>query len=295
MFRPVGLTLRAHLRSARRSHSYNSNVARTITGKVIIITGASSGIGRAAAVALGRESAKLVLVARREDRLRQLEREIHGDTLVLSFDLRDKAQVKQMMEQTINRYGRIDVLINNAGFGFQGSVENTPAEVVREIFELNFDAALVACQLAIPIMRKQGGGHIINVSSVVGRRALPLSGIYCATKFALNGISEALRIEVKDSNIDVSIVSPAATESEFGEHVRHSGVKARFKAVGRTQTSEEVAAAIVRCIKNPKIEVFPNRASRLLAWANALAPSLVDRIMMRFLRARVEALSDVKR
>ena len=100
-------------------------------------------------------------------------------------------------------------------------------------------------------MRQQGRGHIINVSSIVGRRALPLSGIYCATKFALNGISEALRIELKDSNIDVSIVSPAATESEFGDHVRHGDVNAKFKAVGHVQSSEEVAAAIVRCIKDP--------------------------------------------
>lgn len=160
-------------------------MARTIAGKVIIITGASSGIGRAAAVALAREGAKVVLVARREERLKQLEREINGDALVLPLDLRDKQQVEQMIEQTVKCYGRIDVLINNAGFGFQGSVESTPPEVVREIFDLNFGAALLASQRAIPIMRKQGSGHIINVSSIVGRRALPLSGIYCATKFAL--------------------------------------------------------------------------------------------------------------
>src|SRR5581483_8873919 len=104
--------------------AYNSNVARTIAGKVIVITGASSGIGRAAAVAIGREGAKLVVVARREDRLKQLQQEISGDTLVLPLDLRDSKQVAQMIEPTMNRYGRIDVLINNAGFGFQGSVES---------------------------------------------------------------------------------------------------------------------------------------------------------------------------
>ena len=270
-------------------------MARTIGGKVIIITGASSGIGRAVAIALGREGAKLVLVARREDRLKQLAEEISGDTLVLALDLRDKVQVEQMIQETFNRYSRIDVLINNAGFGFQGSVESTSPQIVREIFELNFEAALLASQLSIPIMRKQCGGHIINVSSVVGRRAIPLSGIYCATKFALNGISEALRIELKDSNIDVSIVSPAATESEFGDHVRHGDVKATFKAVGHVQTSEQVAVAIVRCIKDPKIEVFPNRSSHLLAWANALVPSLVDKIMIRFFHARIETLSAAKK
>src|SRR5436305_8989718 len=213
-------------------------MAKLIKGKVIIVTGASSGIGRSTALALGREHARLVLVARRENRLKELEKEIGGDTLLLTLDLREKAQVEQMIRLTVEQYGRIDVLINNAGFGFQGSVENTPPQVVREIFDLNFDAALLACQLAVPIMRKQGGGHIINVSSIVGRRAIPLSGIYCATKFALNGISEALRIELKDSNIDVSIVSPAATKTEFGDQVRHGDMNAKFKAVGYVQTSE---------------------------------------------------------
>jgi short-subunit dehydrogenase len=270
-------------------------VARTIAGKVIIITGASSGIGRAAAVALGREGAKLVLVARRENRLKELEAEIKGDTLSMPLDLRDKRQVEQMIQLTMDRYGRIDVLINNAAFGFLGTVESTNQSVVREIFDLNFEAPLLASQLAVPIMRTQGGGHIINISSVVGRRALPLIGIYSATKFALNGITESLRIEVKRSNIDVSIISPAATRTEFGEHVRRGDFTQRYNPVGGVQSAEEVGASIVRCIKDPKIEVFPNRLSRLLAWGNALAPSLIDKIMTRFYRDRIPAVSAVKK
>src|SRR5204862_4660677 len=136
---------------------------------------------------------------------------------------------------------RIDVLINNAAFGFYGSVENAPADVVREIFDVNFKAPLLACQLAIPIMRRQGGGHIINISSVAGKRGLPLSGIYCATKFALQGISEALRVELQDSGIAVSIITPAATQTEFGDNVRHGDVARKFKAMGHIQPAEEVA------------------------------------------------------
>src|SRR5437667_9940323 len=208
---------------------------RDIAGKIIIITGASSGIGRATALALAREPAQLVLVARRHDRLAALEEEIRkagGIATSMVLDLRQRDQVETMIRSTHDRFGRVDVLINNAGFGFLGSVEKTPAPVVREIFDLNFEAPLLASQLVIPIMRAQGGGHIINVSSVVGKRGLPLSGIYCATKFALQGISESLRLEVKDAGIDVSIVSPAATESEFGEHVRHGRIKAKFKPTG---------------------------------------------------------------
>src|SRR5437867_2798975 len=165
---------------------------------------------------------------------------VGGTPFVLPLDLRQKEHVKQVIHAALDQFGRIDVLINNAAFGFYGSVENTPASVIREIFELNFEAPLVACQLAIPIMRAQGHGHIINVSSVAGKRGLPLSGIYCATKFALNGISEALRVELKDSGIDVSLINPAATQTEFADNVRYGGVTAKFKAIGHIQSAEEV-------------------------------------------------------
>jgi short-subunit dehydrogenase len=267
---------------------------RLIQDKVIIVTGASSGIGRATALALAREGARLMLVARREALLKQLQDEIRStrrsaDILVL--DLRKKRDVETMIQTTHARSGTIDVLINNAGFGYFGTVEHTPPAIVREIFDLNFEAPLIASQLAIPIMRSQGSGHIINVSSVAGKRGLPLSGIYCATKFALNGISETLRLELTASGIDVSIINPAATYSEFQEHIRQGDVFGKFKSIGHVQRAEEVADAIVRCIKRPVAEVYPYRKGRILAWVNAIAPSLVDKIMARYLRERLQASS----
>ena len=267
--------------------------ARTIADKVIIITGASSGIGRATAVALGRQRANLVLVARRAPLLASLESEVKeagGTATSMVLDLRDRAHVEQMVAATRDRFGRLDVLINNAGFGYWGTVEETPPAVVREIFDLNFEAPLLASQLAIPIMRAQGGGHIINVSSVVGRRGLPLSGIYCATKFALQGISESLRLEVRHAGIDVTVVNPAATHSEFGEHVRYGKVKHRFKSTGRIQTAEEVAEAIVRCIRTPKLEVYPNVTSRIVTWISALSPAIMDRILTNYFKDRLRAV-----
>jgi short-subunit dehydrogenase len=265
---------------------------RSIENKVIIVTGASSGIGRATALALAREGACLMLVARRETLLTQLQDEIRstrGSSDILVLDLRDKCDVETMIQTTHARHGRIDVLINNAGFGFVGTVEHTPPAVVREIFDLNFEAPLLASQLAIPIMRAHGGGHIINISSVAGKRGLPLSGIYCATKFALNGISETLRLELRDSGIDVSIINPAATYSEFQDHVRKGDVLGKFKAIGHVQRAEEVADAIVGCIRRPAAEVYPYRKSRIFAWINAIAPSLVDKIMIRYFRERMRA------
>jgi short-subunit dehydrogenase len=267
-------------------------VPRPLLDKVIIVTGASSGIGRAIAIALAAERSKLALVARRERLLVSLKDEVQskgGTAIVLPIDLSRPDNVKKMIRATQDQFGRIDVLINNAGFGFYGSVENTPPDVAREIFDLNFDAPFLASQLAIPIMRAQGSGHIINISSVAGRRGLPLSGIYSATKFALNGISEALRVELQGTGIHVSIINPAATESEFGESIRHGDVREKFKAIGRVQTAEEVARSVVQCIRLPKAEVYPYGLSRALVWANAIAPSLVDKIMARFLRARLDA------
>jgi short-subunit dehydrogenase len=264
-----------------------------IANKVIVITGASSGIGRAVALALAREQARLVLVARREPLLQSLAEEVRkggGSALVLPLDLRERNQVNTMIATAREQFGRIDVLINNAGFGYLGTVEETPAALVREIFDLNFEAPLLASQLVIPIMKAQGGGHIINVSSVVGRRGLPLNGIYCATKFALQGISESLRLEVKDAGIDVSIVSPAATESEFGENVRRGRIKARFKPTGAVQSAQEVARSIVQCIRHPKLEVYPNRSSRLLTWASVLSPAIVDRVIANYYKERFRVI-----
>jgi len=267
-------------------------MAIEISGKVIIVTGASSGIGRATALALARERTSLVLVARRGSLLASLEEECRqagGQAMALTLDLSKSDQVETMIRTAHVRLGRIDVLINNAGFGYTGTVEETPSSVVRDIFDLNFNAPLVAVQLAIPIMRSQGQGHIINVSSVVGRRALPMSGIYCATKFALHGISESLRLELKGTGINVSIINPAGTESEFGEHVRYGRAKTKFQPAGHIQSAGEVAAAIVDCIRKPKVEVYPYRRSRALAWINGIAPSVMDRILENYFRDRIRA------
>jgi short-subunit dehydrogenase len=270
-------------------------VAKTISGKVIIITGASSGIGRATALQLARERARLALIARREDLLKSLAHEVQalgGSSLVMTLDLLQRDHVKKMIDSTRAHFGRIDVLINNAGFGFYGTLENTPADVVRDIFDLNFDAPLLASQLVIPIMRAQGSGHIINISSVAGKRGIPLSGIYSATKFALNAISEALRVELGDTGIDVSIINPGPTETEFGDHVRQVGIAQKFKMTRPPQSADAVAQCIVRCIQKPKAEVYPYRGGRLFAWASAIAPSLVDKVMARVMRDRMRPKVD---
>src|SRR5262245_44067184 len=280
------------VRRTDTTHQPSSERNRSIAGKVIVVTGASSGIGRETALLLGKQRARLVLVARRKDHLEQIRREVEpagARVLNLPLDLTDRDAVHEMISRTNEEFGRIDVLINNAGFGFFGTVEKTPHIVVREIFALNFEAPLFASQLVIPTMRAQGNGQIINVGSVAGKRGLPLSGIYCATKFALDGLTQALRLEVKEAGIDVTLVNPAATRTEFSEHLRHGDVVGEFKSLGRIQSTQTVAAAIVRAIRNPAPEVYPYGFSRGLVWINATVPSLTYRLVKRALRDRIRA------
>ena len=260
--------------------------------KRILITGASSGIGRATALILAREGATLFLVARRRELLRTLEEEVKrygAPAHSMVFDLSDHEQVGEMIRVADRSMGGIDVLVNNAAFGYFGTVENTPASVVKEIFAVNFEAPLLASQLVIPIMRRQGAGHIINVSSVAGKRGLPLSGIYSATKFALNGISESLRVELKSTGIRVSTINPAGTRTEFGDAIRKGDVDGVFKPLGPSQSAEEVAHTIVQCIRKPKLEVYPYWPGRVFAWVNTIAPSLVDAIILKSFRERLNA------
>jgi short-subunit dehydrogenase len=264
-----------------------------IKDKAIVITGASAGIGRATALILAKKGARLFLTARRTAHLTELEREIKalgGTAYSQSLDLSKRQDVETMVRVARDKLGRIDVLINNAGFGYFGTVEETPSELIHEIFALNFEAPVLASQLVIPTMRQQGGGHIINISSVAGKRGVPLAGVYSATKFALNGVSESLRIELHNSNIHVSIINPAATRTEFGDVIRKGDATTSYRSMGPSQSAEQVAASIVRCIERPKIEVYPFWAGRLIACINAIAPSIVDAVILRSARGRMSSI-----
>lgn len=255
--------------------------------KVVLITGASSGIGRATALELASPEVMLVLVARRLKRLEALEARIRqsgGNAISIPADLSVADNVESMIDGALDRYGRIDILINNAGVGYFGTVENTPREVINEILALNFTAPLIATQRVLPNMRRRGSGHIINVSSVVGKRGLPLLGIYCASKFALAGISESLRVELREAGIHVSLVYPGATETDFFNALRKGDVNGKFHPPGYIQPVRKVARAIARCIERPRAEVYPCKPIHLLVWFNAVFPQVVDRLMTSFLR-----------
>lgn len=254
---------------------------RELRGQVAIVTGASSGIGRATAERFAAEGMRVVLGARRVERLAAVAdgiRRMGGMARAVETDVTRPEQLGRLVEETVTAFGRVDVLVNNAGLGYFGPVESTPVDEVRYLVDVNVMGTLHGIQAVVPIMRRQRSGHIINVASIVGKRATPGNGAYSATKFAQVALSESLRLELRSAGIQVSVICPVSTLTEFFE-VAGARSPMKFTAAGPTFSPEQVAAAIVRCVRRPRPEVMIYRPARFLVVLNALAPRLVDRIL----------------
>ena len=256
--------------------------ARELRGRVVVITGASSGIGAATAVACGRAGMRVVLAARRVDRLTAVAGEVTaagGTTRVVPTDVSFEDSVRALIDGTVAAWGRLDVLINNAGIGILATVEQTTPAEFEQLLRVNYLGAVHGVLAALPHMRRQHAGHLVNVASVVGKRASPFRAAYIASKFALVGFSEALRLELRGTGIDVTCVCPIGTATEF--HVTEPNRLGLPGRGGPIQSAEHVARAIVRALRRPRVEVHPYPPARLLFLANDLAPALVDRLLLR--------------
>lgn len=189
-----------------------------LEGKVVIVTGASAGIGEATSRRLARAGATVVMTARRQDRLDELKREIEsasGRACAIAGDVTSASDRSRWVNETIREFGRIDALINNAGYGQRGPIEIVPVESIRRNFETNLFSLIALTQLVIPVMRAQESGRIVNISSVAGRIARPLSSVYDATKHALEAISDGLRGELAPFGIKVVLIEPGFITTEF--------------------------------------------------------------------------------
>jgi short-subunit dehydrogenase len=232
-----------------------------ISGKVTIITGASAGIGLATARRFAAAGARLALVARSAKKLDALADELRRqghDALALPADMRDRAAVKQMVEQAFQHYGRIDILINNAGQAAAGTVAEVSLDNFLSIIELNVFGPLAAMQAAVPRMRESGGGLIINISSMVSKMHIPGLGAYAATKSALNILSDTARGELAADNIHVITVYPRLTATDFGKNsLGNQGMRQHQRAGAPTGDSAEyVADRILKAAQEEPPEQF---------------------------------------
>jgi short-subunit dehydrogenase len=249
-----------------------------------LVTGASSGIGREIARQLAAQGAKVVLVARREDRLRQLADAIRasaGDVQVVVGDIADPATREAAIRSAQANYGGLDILVNNAGVGAMGLFEHATADRVRRIMEVNFFALVEMTRLALPLLRQGTRPIIVNISSILGHRAAPYNSEYSASKFAVHGFSEAIRAEFVRHGIDVLIVSPGTTATEFFDSVVEKTGEPSWPA-HRPVSPEEVARQTVRAIRAGRHEIIPYRLGKFLCWLNRLSPRLMDSIMARY-------------
>jgi short-subunit dehydrogenase len=278
--------------------------------QVILITGASAGIGAALPIVLASHypGIRLVLAARSAEKLAAIAatcREAGAEVLVIPTDMAQTEQVKALAKTTLEKFGRIDALISNAGYGQMGPVELIPTEAVRQQFEVNLLGAITLIQAVIPVMRQQGGGRIITVSSLGGRVAFPLGGLYSASKFALEGLSDALRMELEPFNIRVSVVEPGPVKTDFfgvaSQQMQQAvtnpqetpyraalqnleGLNQRL--MQQAWSAERVAYVIVKalCDPHPKPRYIAATGGSILLWlmTKVLPTKAVDTFWQRF-------------
>jgi len=233
-----------------------------LSGTVAIVTGASSGIGEATAEALVLDGARVVIAARRKDRLDALAERLgeHGDVLALEVDVTDEAAARAMVERTVGEFGRLDTLVNNAGVMLLGPVVDAPVDEWRRMVELNLLGLLYCTHAALPHLLKAADGDprgvadIVNVSSVDGRVARAGSGVYNATKFGVGAFSESLRQEVAGRHVRVSLVEPGATATELASHNRPEvleNMRARFGSI-ELLAAEDIAGAVSFIVTRPR-------------------------------------------
>jgi NAD(P)-dependent dehydrogenase (short-subunit alcohol dehydrogenase family) len=256
----------------------------TLKGKVAVVTGASSGIGEATARELAARGASVVLAARAAEKLESLETEISasgGRALAVQTDVSARDSVEAMVGKTVEAFGSLDILVNNAGLGLSGRVAELRPDDLRHVFEINTIGPLNCIQAALPHMGR--GTRIINVSSVVGRRSVPKVGGYCATKFALNALSDALRVEIAERGITVTSVYPGTTRTAFRDNSRRTKDEKRgWRPKG--VTPERVAKKIADAAEKGPRDVYVRLSDRLYVMATILLPGLTDRALRALVR-----------
>jgi NADP-dependent 3-hydroxy acid dehydrogenase YdfG len=228
-----------------------------LDGKVAVITGASSGIGEAAAEALAAEGASVAVAARRTDRLDDLAQRIKGNggkVITVECDVTDEGQAHGLIQKTEAEFGRVDVLVNNAGVMLLSRLDKGLSDEWRQMFDVNVLGLMYVTNAALEVMKRQQSGHVVNISSVAGRVTNPNGGVYSGTKFAVNAISDGLRKENVDDNLRVTVIEPGAVATELTEHISdEDALDAIQSRIGKLEPlqSEDIANAVAYAVTQP--------------------------------------------
>lgn len=262
----------------------NPKLLMKLENRVIILTGATQGIGRATAYALAKAGCRQTLVARREAPLRALANEIGNDrAIAVPADMGDTAQAAGIVDKTIQAFGRVDVVINNAAIGVRDPVIDLQEAEARRVMDVNYFGPLALIQAAIPHLKANaGGGLIINISSIVGRRAMPGIAGYCAAKAALEKMAESLRLELLPDNVRVSTVYPGVTRTRFNDNSLGNNQQGRGRIQG--VPPERTARTILKTIQTERRDAFVTLFDWAFVTASALWPWLMDQLLSRRLR-----------
>ncbi len=257
--------------------------------KVVVITGASSGIGRETAIEFAREGAKTVLVSRSREKLDKVAEEIRAlnpNVLVVPTDISSPEQVSNMVSDVVSHYGSIDVLFNNAGSSYVGRVEDDNfAENAKKMMDADYFGTVNVTTEVLPIMKRQGSGYIMNMSSVVGKKAFPHFGGYSAAMHAISGFNDALRQEMRGSGINVSIIHPALTQTPLLDNVKPEDMPPPFRRLTPISV-ETVAKAVLDGVEHNRARIILPFQPRLLFLSDLISARLGD-LTVRLLQNKV--------
>ena len=260
--------------------------------KVILITGASSGIGKETAIEFAKLGANLVLVARRKDRLEQTANELkkfHVTTLICQCDVSKKDQVNKMTKIVLEKFDSIDILVNNAGFAVYGSVIDLSIDEIESQMETNYFGMIYCIKNFLPTMLKKNSGHIVNVASVAASFGLPGIASYCASKFAMLGFSEGLKHELKDTGIGITVVSPIMVRTNFFDH---PSFKKMPKYSPTSLSSKTVAKAILKAANSPRLEIIVPSFVRGAVWMKNTFPYFINPILGKSFKKQLDSINE---